>query len=468
MLASEHKITLYTDKGEVLELTNNGSHDLTKLSKKLMKSLNGNNSISINLDDYLILQQAIIPEGYEDKGVVMTQMVNGQQIQGIFYPSKVQVNIQHEGREVIIPDVEKLQKHAIRANAENSPAVRNFLRRLAPVVESRLHSAEDLMMFIEQSDLPLTNNGMIIAYKRVNEGKKSGEFVDCYTGNIVQSVGSRVWMKKEDVDPSRSQSCSNGLHVANLDYLGGFPGSHTLIVLVDPANFIAVPVGETSKCRVCAYDIIGMMTSKGHKIVSSSKFIKKDQTFKSLIQDAVAGRHIKPTEAVEVKDKCVASRTPLQDAEQPTVELEPSITETKESSGKSLKEDKSLSKILQKKDILKMAKTKTGISQSIWDRVPNEIIGVFEDLRKETIPKTAIANAHNTSTRSIGRWQDKYNYEEYVEFKVDSMTVTELARMYFQQGKFDTLTIFRRSKKKSLAALGFNKKEIKQIEKTLA
>ena len=465
MLASEHKISLYTDKGEILELKDNGPHDLTKLSKKLLKSLNGNNSVTINLNDYLILQQTIVPDGYENKGIMVNQMIDGQHTQGIFYPSKQEVTVQHEGREVTIPDVEKLKRHAIRANAEKSPAVRNFLRRMAPVVESRLHSAEDLMSFIEQSELPITNDGMVIAYKKVNKGKGPGTFVDCYTGNIVQSIGSRVWMNKEEVDPSRSQSCSNGLHVANLDYLKSFSGSHTLIVLVDPANFIAVPSGETSKCRVCVYDIIGVMTSEGHKIVSNNKYIKEDQTFKSLIQDAVTGRHIQPTEAVEVKDKRIASRTPLQDAEQPPVELEPVTARTKKPSGKSLKEDKPLLKKLQQRDILNMVKATT--SQNIWDQTPSKVIAVFEDLRKETGPKSVIAATHDTSTRSIGRWQDKYNYEGYVKFKESNMTIAEQARMYFQQGKFDVLSTFRRSKKKSLAALGFSHREIKQIEKAI-
>lgn len=48
------------------------------------------------------------------------------------------------------------------------------------------------------------------------------------------------------------------------------------------------------------------------------------------------------------------------------------------------------------------------------------------------------------------------------------MTVTEQARTYFQQGAFKALIAFRRSKKKSLAALGFNKQEINQIEKALS
>lgn len=466
MLASANKTTLYTESGEVLELKNDGPHDLTRLSRKLLGSLKGTNSVPIDLNDYLTIKTAIVPEGYQQEGIMVTQMVNGQEVQGIFYPSKVQVAVQHEGREVVIPDVEKLQKHAIRANADNSPAVRNFLRRMATVVESRLHSAEDLMNFIERSELPLTNDGLIIGYKKVKQGKEPGTFVDCHTGNIVQSVGSRVWMTVEDVDPSRYRSCSNGLHVANLGYLNGFGGSHTLIVLVDPANFIAVPEGENDKCRVCSYDIIGVMTARGHEMVNSGSFVKRDQTFKSLIQDAVAGRHIQPTEAVEVKDRQVASRLPIEAdsaVSATALPLEEVNAETKESSGKSLKTDKPLPKKPKQKDILKMAKDKTFKSRNVWDQAPPEVIKVFEDLRQEKGSKTAIAALHGTSTRSIGRWQDKYDYEGYVKFKAGNLTVAEQARLFFNQGAFDALAAFKKAKKKSYSALGFTSKEEKQI-----
>lgn len=464
MLASATKTTLYTDTGEILELKNDGPHDLTKLSRKLLGALKGTNSVPIDLNDYLMIKTAIVPEGYQPEGIVVTQMVNGQEIQGIFYPSKVQVAVQHQGEEVVIPDVEKLQKHAIRANAENSPAVRNFLRRMAPVVQSRLHSAEDLMAFIERSELPLTNDGLIIGYKRVKQGKEPGTFVDCHTGNIVQRVGSRVWMHVEDVDPSRYHSCSNGLHVANLGYLSGFSGSHTLIVLVDPANFIAVPKGETDKCRVCSYDIIGVMTARGHEMVNSGSFVKRDQTFKSVIQDAVAGRHIKPFEAVEVKNQRVASVVALEGAATETaVPLEEATAETKESSGKSLNTDKPLPQKPKQKDILKMAKTKTASSRNIWDNAPAEVIAVFEDMRLEKGSKSAIAALHGTSTRSMGRWMEKYDYEGYVKFKAGNMTVAEQARMYFNQGAFEALAAFKKAKKKSFNALGFSAREEKQI-----
>lgn len=465
MLASEEKIMLITAEGQVIDMKNDGPYDTTKIAEFLTPKLDGKTVVSIDLSNFMTILKAIVPDGYENNGVVVTHVIDGKEVQGIFYPQKVSVAVQHEGREVIIPKVENLEAHAHRAAAESSPAVRNFLRRLAPVVESRLHSAEDLMDFIKRSDLPLTNDGLIIGYKKVNQ-LANGMFVDVHSGKIEQQVGSHVWMDVDAVDPSRNRSCSHGLHVANLGYLSGFSGSHTLIVLVDPANFIAVPHGETNKCRVCAYDVIGVMTARAHQMVDSGAFVTGEQTFKSVIADAVAGRTIRPFEAVKVGTKEVLERVQIKGREIPNVTLEEAKPDI-QPSGESLNTD---NRQTEKKDIVKMAKTSKAASSGAmpWDSAPKEVIAVFEDLRMERGSKSAIAALHNTSTRSMGRWAEKYDYDGYVKFKQSNLTVAEQARLYFQQGAFDTLATFRKAKKKSLAALGFNKREISQIEKALA
>ena len=143
MLAAETKVTLFTIEGEILELKHDGPHDTTKLAEFLTPQLSGGNVIEIDLNDYLTIHRAIVPEGYENTGIVMTHIIDGVEVQGIFYPSSVAVAVQHEGEEVVIPKVEKLEKHAQRANAENSPAVRNFLKRMAPVAKDRLHSTSE-------------------------------------------------------------------------------------------------------------------------------------------------------------------------------------------------------------------------------------------------------------------------------------------------------------------------------------
>jgi hypothetical protein len=461
MLAAEEKITLFTVMGEVLELQADGPHDTSKIAEVLTPKLNGGNVVELDLNDYLNIQAAIVPEGYESEGMIVTQIIDGKEVQGIFFPSSVAVQVQYEGEEVTIPKVEKLQKHAQRANAEKSPAVRNFLRRMAPVAKNRLHSAEDLMDFIERSDLPLTQDGMIIGYKKVNKNE-DGKFVDVHSGKVAQQVGSRVWMDVEMVDPSRTNSCSNGLHVANLGYLSGFGGSHTLIVLVDPANFIAVPHGETNKARVASYDVIGVMTANAHNMVNSGTFVTGDQTFKSVISDAVAGRHLRPFEKIKVGDRCVLEVLPMEGAEEVFANLE-SAVEVK-SSGESLNSDAAPEKA-NKKDIVKMAKTAKGSKP--WDNITPEAEAAFKVMMLGG-SKADAARAGNTSTRSIGRWMDKFDYDEWQKAQESKLTVAERARQLFQAGKLEALAAFKSAKKKSYAALGFKQSEIKQIEQATA
>lgn len=463
MLAADEKITLFTVVGEVLELPISGPHDTSKIAEYLTPLLTGGNIVELDLSDYLTIHRAIIPEGYENQGIIVTQMVDGVERQGIFYPSSVAVSVQHEGEEVVIPKVEKLEKHANRANAENSPAVRNFLRRIAPVAKDRLHSAEDLMDFIERSELPLTNDGMIIGYKKVNK-TADGYFVDVHSGKIKQRVGSHVWMDVDAVDPSRNQSCSHGLHVANLGYLSGFGGNHTLIVLVDPANFIAVPHNETNKARVCAYDVIGVMTAAGHQMVNSGSHVMNEQTFKSVIASAVAGEHIKPFEAIKVGKKEILEVKSITAHELPHPNLETTVAETKKSSGESLKSDKAPEKTKQK-DIVKMTRKATGTMP--WDGAPSEVLNAFTALRTGST-KTDAAKSGNTSTRTLARWMDKFDYDGWVKASEGSMTRADRARMYFNNAAWETLLEFKRSAKKGWAALGFNKREITQIEKATA
>lgn len=466
MLASPEKIMLITAEGQVLDMKNDGVYDTAGIAEYLAPKLDGKSVVEIDLSKYMSIMKAIVPDGYEGNGIVVTTQIDGKEVQGIFYPQKVSVAVQHEGREVVIPKVEHLEKHAQRAAAENSPAVRNFLRRLAPVVESRRHSAEDLMDFIKRSELPLTNDGLIIGYKKVNQ-KANGMFVDVHSGQIEQQVGSHVWMDVDAVDPSRNQSCSHGLHVANLGYLAGFSGTHTLIVLVDPANFIAVPHGEDNKARVCAYDVIGVMTAKAHQLVNSGKFVVGEQTFKSLIQDAVMGRAIKPFEAVKVGNKTVLSRVPINGKEVAPVQLEEAQPNV-QSSGESLNSDKAPEK--SQKDIVKMTKQTKANTQGRkpWDDAPADVIAIFDAIRLNKGSKSAIAALHGTSTRSIGRWQERYDYEGYARSMEQSMTVSERARAYFTEGAFQALDAFKRAKKKSYDSLGFTAREQQQIAKALA
>ena len=395
MLVSSDKITLFTMTGELIEVKNDGDYDTAKIAEYLTPRLSGTNSVELNLADYSKVAK-ILPADLEAHGIEVTQVINGREVQGIFYPRKVAVSVNVGGEKVNIPDIENLLGHIQRASAEQSPSVANFLKRLAPVLQKRKHSGEDLMKFIKLSEMPLTNDGRIIAYKRVNKAEQD-YFKDCHTGLVKQRVGSRVIMKVDLVDSSRHNSCSTGLHVANLGYMKGFNGAHTLIVLVNPEDFIAVPVGEDTKARVCAYEIIGTMSNSAHDKVNTGSHVQGDITLKQLIKNAVEGNHIRPFEEIEVGERgAIVKVTPLTGGGQPPVKAP-----VAKSSGESLLADKQPEQAV--RDVVAI----TRAAQAKNPEMPEEVKTAFQMIR-DGISKSEIARKLVTSTHSIGRWIEKF------------------------------------------------------------
>lgn len=138
-------------------------------------------------------------------------------------------------------------------------------------------SKKDLYGFLEACDLPITEDGCFLAYKRVNE-----HFKDCHTGRMDNSVGQTVTMDRKDVDPSRYNTCSTGLHVCSKSYLASFHGENTVVVKVNPKDVVAVPVDyHNAKMRVCRYTVIGIIepeNGENIKPLAVAKTKKKKST----------------------------------------------------------------------------------------------------------------------------------------------------------------------------------------------
>lgn len=402
MLVSSDKITLFTITGELIEIKNDEDYDTAKISEFLTPKLSGLGAVEISLADFARVTQ-LLPSDLEEHGISITQIINGREVQGIFYPRKVAVEVSVGTDKIVIPDVENLTGHIKRAVAESSPSVANFLKRLAPVIKSRKHSGEDLMKFIKESEMPLTNDGRIIAYKRVNAHETVGYFKDCHTGKVKQRVGSRVTMDVDLVDSSRHNSCSTGLHVANLGYMKSFSGAHTLIVLVNPEDFIAVPHNENTKARVCAYEIIGVMSQNAHGIVGNTH-VNNDADLKKLIKNAVEGNSFKPIEEVRVgRHGEMLATKPL------TLLLTYPVTPVAKSSGKSLREDK-VDVVQATRDTMEV--TRAAVAQGTALAIPEEVVKAF-DLLLSGVSKNQVADRFETSSRSIGRWMEKYDFDAY-------------------------------------------------------
>jgi hypothetical protein len=123
------------------------------------------------------------------------------------------------------------------------------------VMQNPLVSAQnETYEFSEHNDLPLTEDGCFLAYKRVRN-----DFKDFYTGTYDNSVGKIVKMKRVDCDACRANTCSRGLHFCSFNYLREYHGGEgrVIIVKINPKNIISIPTDyNLSKGRCCEYFVI--------------------------------------------------------------------------------------------------------------------------------------------------------------------------------------------------------------------
>lgn len=117
-------------------------------------------------------------------------------------------------------------------------------------------SQEELYDFLANRNLPLTEDGHFLAYKRIRNDWK-----DIYSGKIDNSVGQTPSVPREAVDPDRSRKCSHGLHVGALEYVRwygtGNPGTRVVICKVNPVDCVSVPRDHSHmKIRVCRYEVL--------------------------------------------------------------------------------------------------------------------------------------------------------------------------------------------------------------------
>lgn len=202
----------------------------------------------------------------------------------------------------IIPGIEDLAHqidHAVKH--DNTKGMEAFMKRLAGVIDKRGHKVEDILRFMQRGDLPLADDGCIIAYKvlKTVPGMEAGYFVDCHSGKVKQRVGSYVCQDEKLIDPSRSTQCSTGLHIARRGYLQSFNGNIITMVKICPEDIIAVPVGEPDKVRAKGYHIISEIPAKEHEQLRRNAPMKGSEA-QRLLAMAIAGDHIGIIEEVRI------------------------------------------------------------------------------------------------------------------------------------------------------------------------
>ena len=118
-----------------------------------------------------------------------------------------------------------------------------------PIAES----ISDLYEFLEANDLPITEDGCFMAYKRVNN-----DYRDVHSNTYDNSVGQKPHMPRGQCQLDRNNECGNGFHFGGKNY--PFSGSHDMLIKINPANVTNIPgrywQGGQTKGRCWTYEVI--------------------------------------------------------------------------------------------------------------------------------------------------------------------------------------------------------------------
>ena len=141
---------------------------------------------------------------------------------------------------------------AMMAQGFNVSPLVNFLTRVVNNPDPR--AVNGLYQWLERGNLPITQDGYIIAYKLVRD-----DYLDHYSGRLDHSVGKVVTLPRFKCDPDPDRTCSSGLHFCSAAYLPHYGSSDSRVVLVkiDPADVVAFPHDyNISKGRCCRYEVV--------------------------------------------------------------------------------------------------------------------------------------------------------------------------------------------------------------------
>ena len=172
-------------------------------------------------------------------------------------------SVLYQGREVLPFQAQKLLSMH-RDGHKNIEPYKNFIRRMAANIS--LRAQEEFPRFADVKELPITEDGFVIAWKgvgldhysimgnlqtRVLKGKVNSK------GQIFNGVGEVIEIDRRDVCDDARIGCGQGVHSGSREYAVGW-GQILKLVKFDPADVISVPFDcNCAKIRLSKYVVIG-------------------------------------------------------------------------------------------------------------------------------------------------------------------------------------------------------------------
>jgi hypothetical protein len=142
----------------------------------------------------------------------------------------------------------------------------------------------ELYKFLEAGNLPITQDGCFLAFKKV-----SANYTDVHSGSVFNGLAAdwheysgalteqgaernvtveilqgvtTVSMPRNQVDDQADNTCSHGLHFCSEGYLKSFGGRHVMILKINPADVVSIPSDyNDTKGRTARYQVIGQLAT---------------------------------------------------------------------------------------------------------------------------------------------------------------------------------------------------------------
>lgn len=159
---------------------------------------------------------------------------------------------------------------AVETGSDYSNRVLNLINKLYENPSN--HSVNQFYPFLEHSNLAITAEGDVIAYKGIGNddysyhtGKEpvevsadGGQTWETIVGRIPNKVGNIIRMPRNLVADDPNTACHVGLHVGALSYATSF-APKTVMVKFNPRDVVSVPNDHShQKLRCCQYEVIGV------------------------------------------------------------------------------------------------------------------------------------------------------------------------------------------------------------------
>lgn len=221
--------------------------------------------------------------------------------------------VQVDGKKLNTAGISALTKYLEHTIHTNNNGLFNFIKRIVDM--DRRNSVEDILKFMANSELPITESGDLLGYKILEKTAKG--YIDKHTHLVHQNIGDKVWMNPDQVTFDKNMDCACGLHIASLKYLHTYWGSDSVLCLVQirPEDIVSVPKSCDTKVRVSEYHILDVIKSNeaADLIYETEDYDEnKYPDFMAKLNKAIQGLYPEPVREVFIRKPTAQSKEDIQ------------------------------------------------------------------------------------------------------------------------------------------------------------